>query len=281
MNVSASARMELFRSFDSAPLATASMAQVHRAVLHDGSPAVVKVQRPGVRQRIEIDIEVLHEVARFLTKYTALGARYGIAQMVRELEHSLSQELDFRQEGENTRTIGRQIAGFLRLTTPTVYSEYTARRVLTLSFVRGRHLSEIPRGELTALDAPAIAKDLLSAYLKQIVIDGIFHCDPHPGNILLTDEGQIALLDFGMVGRFDAGQKDNVILLLLALPRYERRAHGARDRAARPDQAGVCASRAGAQHDDAARQGDAQPGRHGAGPVAGARSGPADPRLHA
>jgi len=146
--------MELFRSFDSAPLATASMAQVHRAVLHDGSPAVVKVQRPGVRQRIEIDIEVLHEVARFLTKYTALGARYGIAQMVRELEHSLSQELDFRQEGENTRTIGRQIAGFLRLTTPTVYSEYTARRVLTLSFVRGRHLSEIPRGELTALDAP-------------------------------------------------------------------------------------------------------------------------------
>ena len=216
MNVSASARMELFRSFDSAPLATASMAQVHRAVLHDGSPAGVKVHRPGVRQRIEIDIEVLHEVARFLTKYTALGARYGIAQMVRELEHSLSQELDFRQEGENTRTIGRQIAGFLRLTTPTVYSEYTARRVLTLSFVRGRHLSEIPRGELTALDAPAIAKDLLSAYLKQIVIDGIFHCDPHPGNILLTDEGQIALLDFGMVGRFDAGQKDNVILLLLA-----------------------------------------------------------------
>src|SRR5262249_2776375 len=107
---------ELFRSFDSEPLATASMAQVHRAVLRDGSEVVVKVQRPGVRQRIEIDIEVMHEIARFLTKYMPLGTRYGIPQMVRELEHSLGQELDFRQEAENTRIIGRQIAGFSRLT---------------------------------------------------------------------------------------------------------------------------------------------------------------------
>jgi ubiquinone biosynthesis protein len=207
---------QLFRSFDTQPLATASMAQVHRAVLPDGAVVAVKVQRPGVRQRIEIDIEVLLEVARLLTRFTPYGARYGIPQMVRELEHSLSQELDFRQEGENTRIIGRQIAGFSRLTTPSVYAEYTARRVLTLSFVHGRPLSKVPREELSALDAPAIAKDLLSAYLKQIVIDGIFHCDPHPGNILLTDDGRLALMDFGMVGRFDAGQKDNIILLLLA-----------------------------------------------------------------
>ncbi|HJZ46854.1 MAG TPA: AarF/UbiB family protein [Roseiflexaceae bacterium] len=207
---------ELFRSFDTQPLATASMAQVHRAVRHDGTEVAVKIQRPGVRQRIEIDIEVLHEIARFLTRYTPYGRRYGIPQIVRELEHSLSQELDFRQEGENTRIIGRQIAGFSRLTTPTVDPEYTAPRVLTLSFVHGRPLAKVGREELSALDAPAIAKDLLSAYLKQIVIDGIFHCDPHPGNILMTDDGRLALMDFGMVGRFDAGQKDNIILLLLA-----------------------------------------------------------------
>jgi ubiquinone biosynthesis protein len=207
---------DLFQSFDPEPLAAASMAQVHRATLRNGDEVAVKVQRPGVRQRIEIDIEVLHEVARFLTRYTSYGARYGIGQMVRELEHSLSQELDFRQEAENTRTIGRQIAGFERLTTPSVYGEYTSRRVLTLSFVRGRHLSKVPREDFDALDAPAIAKDLLSAYLKQIVIDGVFHCDPHPGNIFLTDDGQLALMDFGMVGRFDAGQKDKIILLLLA-----------------------------------------------------------------
>jgi predicted unusual protein kinase regulating ubiquinone biosynthesis (AarF/ABC1/UbiB family) len=136
--------------------------------------------------------------------------------MVHELEISLNQELDFRLEAENTRRIGRQIAGFTRLCTPTVYSEYTSSRVLTLSFMHGRHLADVTPDELAHCDPKAIAADLLSAYMKQIAIDGIFHCDPHPGNILLTDDGRLALMDFGMVGRFDAGQKDKMILFLLA-----------------------------------------------------------------
>src|SRR5216683_3310293 len=114
---------ELFQCFDHEPLATASMAQVHRAVLRDGTEVAVKVQRPGVRQRIEIDLEVLREIARFAAKHTAIGARYGLVQMVRELETSLNQELDFRLEAENTRLIGRQVAGFAKLCTPTVYPE--------------------------------------------------------------------------------------------------------------------------------------------------------------
>jgi predicted unusual protein kinase regulating ubiquinone biosynthesis (AarF/ABC1/UbiB family) len=97
-----------------------------------------------------------------------------------------------------------------------VFPELTSQRVLTLSFIHGRHLAEVSRTELAALDPKAIAKDLLSAYMKQIAIDGVFHCDPHPGNILLTDDGRLALMDFGMVGRFDAGQKDKMILFLLA-----------------------------------------------------------------
>src|SRR3954468_15681150 len=117
---------ELFQCFDERPLATASMAQVHRAVLKDGSEVAVKVQRPGVRQRIEIDLEVLREVARFAAKHTAVGARYGLVQMVRELEMSLTQELDFRLEADNTRLIGRQIADFAKLCTPTVFTEYTS-----------------------------------------------------------------------------------------------------------------------------------------------------------
>ncbi len=207
---------ELFQTFDCSPLATASMAQVHRAVLHNGDEVAVKVQRPGVRQRIEVDIEVLHEMARYASKYTSFGRRYGFLQIVRELERSLNQELDFRLEADSTRIIGKQIADFQRLTTPTVYDEYTSRRVLTLSFVHGRHLAEVSREELDSLDSPAIATELLSAYLKQIVIDGVFHCDPHPGNIILTDDRRLALMDFGMVGRFDADQKDRIILLLLA-----------------------------------------------------------------
>src|SRR5947199_3392385 len=207
---------ELFESFNCDPLATASMAQVHRAFLPDGSEVAVKVQRPGSRQRIEIDIEILHEVARFASRFTPYGKRYGFLQIVRELERSLSQELDFRQEAENTRLIGEQISEFKLLTTPMVYSEYTTRRVLTLSFVHGRQLAQVSREELDMLDSRSIAKELLSAYLKQMVIDGIFHCDPHPGNIFLADDGRLALMDFVMVGRFDADQKDKIILLLLA-----------------------------------------------------------------
>jgi ubiquinone biosynthesis protein len=201
--------IELFQTFELTPLATASMAQVHRATLWNGDEVAVKVQRPGVRQRIEIDIEILHEVARFATKYTSFGRRYGFLQVVRELERSLSQELDFRLEADSTRIIGKQIAEFQALTVPTVYDDYTTRRVLTLSFLHGRHLETISRAELDELDSATIARELLSAYLKQIVIDGIFHCDPHPGNIFLTNDGRVALMDFGMVGRFDANQKDS------------------------------------------------------------------------
>jgi predicted unusual protein kinase regulating ubiquinone biosynthesis (AarF/ABC1/UbiB family) len=135
---------------------------------------------------------------------------------VRELENSLTQEIDFRQEADNTRLITSQIAEFPRLTTPAIYTDRTTGRVITMGIVRGRKLEDVPREELDSLDSRSIARDLLSAYLKQIVVDGIFHCDPHPGNIALTDEGKLALMDFGMVGRFDSGQKDSIILLLLA-----------------------------------------------------------------
>jgi len=207
---------DLFQSIDWEPLATASVAQVHKAVLHDGSHVIIKVQRPGVQQQVETDIDVMQEVCRFLTRYTPFGTRYGLMQLAQELKQSLSQELDFQQEASNTQLVGHYLRDFQHLMTPTVYSDYTSRRVLTLSFVPGRHLAKLSSAELRNGGGSAIAQDLLSAYLKQIVVDGIFHCDPHPGNILLCDDGRLALLDFGMVGRFDAGQKENVILLLLA-----------------------------------------------------------------
>jgi predicted unusual protein kinase regulating ubiquinone biosynthesis (AarF/ABC1/UbiB family) len=168
-------------------------------------------------------VEVLHEVAGFLTRHTAVGARYGLESMVRELEHSLSQEIDFRQEADNTRRIGAHLAAFERLTSPAVYSQYVTRRVLVLGFVEGRHLASLSREELAGIDAPAVARDLLTAYLSQIAVDGVFHCDPHPGNILVTQGGQLALMDFGMVGRLDAGQQDSIIQLLLAFSERQGR----------------------------------------------------------
>jgi ubiquinone biosynthesis protein len=207
---------KLFRCIDHEPLATASIAQVHKAVLHNGSQVVIKVQRPGIQQQVETDMEVMQEVAHFLTKYTPFGLRYGLLQIVQELKQSLSQELDFQQEADNTYLVGLILRDFPCLTTPTVYREYISRRVLILSFVHGRSLTLIPSEELKHIDTSTIAQNLFAAYLKQMTINGIFHCDPHPGNILLTYDGHLALLDFGMVGHFDNNQKENVILLMLA-----------------------------------------------------------------
>lgn len=207
---------DLFSSFDFEPVATASIAQVHKALLHDGSSVAIKVQRPGIQQQVEMDIEVLLEIARFLTRYTSLGMHYDLVSIVQEIKFSLFQELDFFQEATHTESIGQHIRTFRHLTTPMIYSAYSSRRVLTLSFIPGRHLAQIPNDELNRFAPTAIAKELLFAYFKQVIINGVFHCDPHPGNLLLTDDGRLALLDFGMVGRLDEDQREKLILLLLA-----------------------------------------------------------------
>jgi predicted unusual protein kinase regulating ubiquinone biosynthesis (AarF/ABC1/UbiB family) len=207
---------ELFSSFDVEPVATASIAQVHKALLHDGSSVVIKVQRPGIQQQVEIDTEVLLEIARFITRHTSFGMHYDLISIVQEIKLSLFQELDFFQEATHTESIGQDIRTFRHLTTPSIYSAYSSRRVLTLSFIPGRHLAQIPNDELNRFAPTAIAKELLFAYFKQVIINGVFHCDPHPGNLLLTDDGRLALLDFGMVGRLDEVQREKLILLLLA-----------------------------------------------------------------
>lgn len=207
---------ELFRSFEAAPLATASMAQVHRATLPDGTEVAVKVQRPGVREQTQRDMVVLREIVRFAMRYSKARALSDLDQALREMEESLRGDVDFGLEMENTERIREQLADFACLVTPRVYRDYSTSRVLTLSLIRGRRLSTLNGDDRAAIDGAAMAKELLTAYLKQIVVDGIFHADPHPGNLFLTDEGRLALFDFGMVGRFDAGEKDNIINLLLA-----------------------------------------------------------------
>lgn len=207
---------EKFGSFEMKPLAAASMAQVHRATLPEGTEVAVKVLRPGVKEAIDRDIQVLREMARFARRYTGFGARNDLEGMVRELETSVREDMDFRQTAANTRLISRQIAEFTRIGAPTIYDEWSADRVLTMGFIHGRNLSKFSREELKNFDSTAIAADLLGAYLKQIVLTGVFHADPHPGNVMLTEEGKLIMLDFGMVGRFDADEKDDIIKLLLA-----------------------------------------------------------------
>jgi ubiquinone biosynthesis protein len=205
-----------FADFDCQPVAAASMAQVHRAVMPDGTLVAVKVLRPGVRRQVDVDLEVLHDLVRFAVRHSGLGSFGDLEQMVRQLDSSLRSEMDYLQELENTEQISRQLSGFKLLATPEIYRQSSTSRVLTLSFIQGQRLSDLTPEELEGLDGEAIAREMLSAYLQQIVVDGSFHCDPHPGNILITETGQLALLDFGMVGRFDMEEKDTIIQLLLA-----------------------------------------------------------------
>jgi predicted unusual protein kinase regulating ubiquinone biosynthesis (AarF/ABC1/UbiB family) len=207
---------QLFARFDDTPLATASMAQVHRAALHDGTEVAVKVQRPGVKERTKEDLEILNEFLRFARRYFNSAALRNFQQIVSELEEGLIGDMDFMEEAANAQRISHQLSEYPHLTTPQIYPELSTSYVLTQSFVEGKNLSKMTQEEVAALDGEAIAGELLTAYMQQIVVDGIFHCDPHPGNILITDDGLLTLLDFGMVGRFDAPEQDKIIQLLLA-----------------------------------------------------------------
>ncbi|MEA2686788.1 MAG: ubiquinone biosynthesis protein [Actinomycetota bacterium] len=206
-----------FQSFESQPRASASLGQVHRAVLRDGRPVAVKVQRPGIRQRVIDDMEVIQELAEFLDSHTGVGRAYGFQGMVEEFRRSIMAELDYRLEAANLRLLGSQLSGYQRIVVPQPIDDYTTSIVLTMDLVDGRNVGSL--GPLAHLetDRCALAKDLFDAYLDQILVHGFVHADPHPGNVLLTSDGRLALIDLGMVVRITPELQDELVQLLLAL----------------------------------------------------------------
>lgn len=206
----------VFATFDERPLAAASLGQVHRATLRDGRQVVVKVQRPGIRRQVLDDMEVLADLAELLDAHTDLG-RYGIADLLEEFRKSLMDELDYRREADNLATVGGILADHPRIVVPAPYPDFSTGRVLTMEYVDGKKITDLgPLGRLE-LDGAPLADDLFSAYLEQVLVDGIFHADPHPGNVLLTSDGRIALLDIGMVARLAPAYRDRLVKLFLAL----------------------------------------------------------------
>ena len=206
-----------FAEFAEKPLATASLGQVHRATMHDGRVVVVKVQRPGIREIIAEDIEVLEEIAAFLDKHTPWGKRYEFGKMLEELRRSLWRELDYRQEARNLSTLGANLREFPQIIVPAPIEDFTTSRVLTMEFISGKKITEL--SPLARLDFKGadLAEELFHAYLKQILVDGFFHADPHPGNVFLTDDHRIGLLDLGMVGHLTPQLQENLLQLLLAV----------------------------------------------------------------
>ena len=206
-----------FADFDPTPMAAASLGQVHRAEMRDGRLVVVKVQRPNIRELIVDDLDALSEIAEFLDSHTELGSRYEFANMLSDLRKSLLRELDFTMECQNLIAISRNLIEFENIVIPDPIEDFTTTRVLTMEFISGKKITDLSPLRLMEIDATGLADELFRAYLKQILIDGLFHADPHPGNVFLTPDDQIALLDLGMVGRVTRTFQDNLLRLLLSI----------------------------------------------------------------
>ena len=206
-----------FSVFEERPLAAASLGQVHRASLRDGRVVAVKVQRPGVAEQVAGDLEVLDQIAEYLSTHTDAGMRYDLSGMVEEFRTAINAELDYVQEAEHLQTIGGNLTEFESIVVPQPVAGYTTTRVLTMDYVSGTKVTAISPVVRVDLDHQGLADTLVRAYLKQIVIDGVFHADPHPGNVFVTDDGRLALIDLGMIGRLSPQMQERLLKLLLAI----------------------------------------------------------------
>ena len=206
-----------FLRFDPVPIAAASLGQVHSAALRDGRLVVVKVQRPNIRKQIADDFEVLEQIAEFFDAHTEIGRRHRFLKILEEFRITIQQELNYEREAQNLIALGENLKEFELIQVPQPIPDYSSRSVLTMDYVQGRKITSIgPLGRLGLNGAP-LAEELFKAYLKQVLVDGTFHADPHPGNVFLTDDGHIALLDLGMVGHTTPRMQERLLKLLLAI----------------------------------------------------------------
>lgn len=206
-----------FAEFEPKPMASASLAQVHAAVLRDGREVAVKVQRPNIREQLIQDLDIFAEIAELAEKHTDFGRRHQLTAMVEEFRRSLLRELDYQREAGHLRALRENLASFDRLVVPAPIDGYSAGRVLTMERVHGTKIDKLSPLVRTDLEGDELAEQLIGAYLHQILVDGFFHADPHPGNVLLTHDHRVALLDLGMVGHLAPTMQEQLLKLLAAV----------------------------------------------------------------
>ena len=207
---------EAFQSFEREPFAAASVSQVHRAVLHDGTKVAVKVQRPGIREKIDLDLPIMRRLAGRIEKLEPDLAVYNPTGLVDEFVTQIYKELDFTQDGQNADTLRKNFSENPRVKVPKIYWDRSGKELLTMEFIEGVRIDDIEAIRAMGIDPVQVAETGFQAYLQQIFIDGFFHSDPHPGNLLVTRAGELVFLDFGMVGMVRPERRDTFIQVLLA-----------------------------------------------------------------
>ncbi|CAN5524580.1 AarF/UbiB family protein [soil metagenome] len=206
-----------FLEFDEKPVGAASIGQVHKAVLRDGRSVVVKVQRPDIRQMVLDDLDAIFEIATFLEEHTEAGKKFAIATMIEEFKKSMLRELDYRNEAQNLKILHENLKRFKNIIVPMPVEDYTTSKVITMDYITGTKVTSVSPLRKLEIDGEKLAESLFKAYLKQILVDGFYHSDPHPGNVFVTDDNRIALLDLGMVGYVSSDLQTDLLHVLLAI----------------------------------------------------------------
>ena len=208
---------EVFSFFDSVPVASASLSQVHNAVLQDGTRVVVKVQRPNIRKIIDSDMVILRDIAGLLEKHVPESRQYDPVGLVNELAKTMRKEINFLFEGRNIETFARNFKGDARIYFPRVFWKFTTKQLLVMDRVEGIKINDIGELKNAGIDLTAVCKSGGDMVFKMVFDDGFFHADPHPGNLFVTRDGLIAPVDFGMVGVLSSTQLNQLANILTAV----------------------------------------------------------------
>lgn len=207
----------LFEEFDEAPIASASIGQVHHAILKTGEHVAVKVQRPEIKTAIETDLEILDDAARLMESNLPWAKTFKIRKMIAEFSNSLRAELNYQTEGRNGERIAKQFSNQPEIVIPNIYWNYTTNKVLTMDFIEGIKVTHILELQEKGYSLKIIADRITNSMLHQILMEGFFHGDPHPGNIYILPGNKISYIDFGLVGRLSEDTKLNFASLVIHL----------------------------------------------------------------
>ena len=210
-----------FELFDPKPLASASIGQVHLALLPSGRKVVVKIQRPGIRKNFIEELETLKNMADLAVTHSKVAKKYALDDVIEELRFILLNELDYNKEAQNLVVLKENLKEFKNLIVPSPVAEYSSSKVLTMDFIDGKKITSLGNLKKIETDFTSVIDDLVEAYMKQIIVDGFVHADPHPGNIHVTADDKVALMDLGMVAKFSPKIQEKIMMLLVGMTKKD------------------------------------------------------------